>query len=39
MVLAVVVTLVVSVLAVLFPLVLATRVAPITAMQATELTP
>lgn len=36
MVLAVVVTLVVSVLAVLFPLVLATRIAPITAMQSSE---
>ncbi len=35
-VLAIVVTLVVSVLAVLFPTFLATRVAPITAMQATE---
>ncbi len=35
-VLSVVVTLVVSVLAVLFPLVLATRIAPITAMQSSE---
>ena len=34
--LAVVVTLVVSLLAVLFPLVLATRIAPITAMQSSE---
>jgi ABC-type lipoprotein release transport system permease subunit len=36
LVLAIVVTLVVSVVAVLFPLVLATRIAPITAMQASE---
>ncbi len=36
LVLAVVVTLVVSVLAIIFPLVLATRVAPITAMQSAE---
>ena len=36
LVLAVTVTLVVSVLAVLFPLVLATRIAPITALQASE---
>jgi ABC-type lipoprotein release transport system permease subunit len=36
LVLAVLVTLVVSVLAVIFPLVLATRVAPITAMQSSE---